>query len=153
MHHMHFIRSVRGRLGSLMMLTANAGFLLSFVAGNYLEYHQIPYIGLAISILYLLVFIFFPETPQFLLKRKKEEARVTSTMRSYQKYLFNFVFHSQLAEKSFRFYRNIALGTELTDKRKTEWELMKIMNLKSTSNTTDTQKKVDWSDLCMTWMH
>lgn len=56
-----------------MMLTANAGFLLSFVAGNYLNYHEIPFIGLAISIVYLLTFIFFPETPQFLLKTKKEE--------------------------------------------------------------------------------
>lgn len=62
-----------------MMLSANAGFLLSFVAGNYLKYHEIPFIGLAISIVYLLAFIFFPETPQFLLKSKKEEVRNTYT--------------------------------------------------------------------------
>lgn len=56
-----------------MMLTANAGFLLSFLAGNYLKYHEIPYFGLATAIVYFLAFMYFPETPQFLLKCKKEE--------------------------------------------------------------------------------
>lgn len=41
------------------------------------------------------------------------------------------------------------MDVELTDKRKKEWELMKIVNLKINSSTADAQNKVDWSDLCM----
>lgn len=59
-----------------MMLCANAGFLISFLAGNYMQYHQIPYIGLGISIAYLLAILYFPETPQFLLKSKKDEVKM-----------------------------------------------------------------------------
>lgn len=65
--------SVRGRLGSLLMLSANSGFLFAFLAGHYMTYHTIPYIGIVISIVYLAVFLYFPETPTFLLRQKNEK--------------------------------------------------------------------------------
>lgn len=55
------------------MLSANAGFLMAFLAGHYLQYHTIPYIGIIVSILYAMTFIFFPETPVYLLRKKNEE--------------------------------------------------------------------------------
>lgn len=76
------------------MLTANAGFLLAFVAGNYLAYHTIPYIGILVSVGYLASFVYFPETPIFLLRRKKEQVFLMSNVRffilvlSQQKYMF-----------------------------------------------------------------
>lgn len=69
----HFSNSVRGRLGSLLMLCANSGFLFGFLAGYYLTYFTIPYFGIILSIVYLVSFTFFPETPSFLLRCKKEE--------------------------------------------------------------------------------
>lgn len=74
------------------MLAANAGFLITFIAGNYLAYHTIPYIGIIVSIIFLAVFIFFPETPTFLLKRKKEQ--VFSTVL----FILNLVTHFSVGE-------------------------------------------------------
>lgn len=65
--------SIRGRLGSLLMLSANSGFLFGFLAGYYLTYFTIPYFGIILSIVYLVAFTFFPETPSYLLRCKKEE--------------------------------------------------------------------------------
>lgn len=141
---------MRGRLGSLMMLTSNVGFLLSFIAGFYLSYHQIPYIGFGLSVAYLAIFLFFPETPQFLLKRKKEEVRIQWAIiitRNIHLTFYSFI-DLQLAEKSFRFYRNLSSDAEFTDKRKKEWELLKIINLKSSKPAGDTTQKASWTDLC-----
>lgn len=73
--------SIRGRLGSLLMLAANAGFLIAFLAGYYLNYHTIPCIGIGISIVYMLGISFFPETPTYLLRHKKNG--VTKTLYFY----------------------------------------------------------------------
>lgn len=77
-----------------MMLTANAGFLLSFVAGNYLNYHEIPFIGLAMSIVYFMTFIFFPETPTFLLKTGKEQVRNESHGESEKRNIYAILLFS-----------------------------------------------------------
>lgn len=69
--------SVRGRLGSILMLAANMGFLFGFLAGYYLTYFTIPYIGIILSIIYLVSFAYFPETPSFLLRCKKPEVNYT----------------------------------------------------------------------------
>lgn len=65
--------SVRGRLGSLLMLSANAGFLFAFIAGHYLNYHQIPFLGILISIVFIAAFVFFPDSPAHYLRRDDQE--------------------------------------------------------------------------------
>lgn len=55
------------------MLSANSGFLFAFLAGHYMTYHTIPFVGIAISILFLATFLRFPETPVFLLRQKNEQ--------------------------------------------------------------------------------
>lgn len=67
--------SVRGRLGSLLMQFANAGFLIAFLAGYYLNYHTIPYIGIGVALVFMLAFSFFPETPSYLLRNQKDGVR------------------------------------------------------------------------------
>lgn len=64
--------SIRGRLGSILMLSANTGFLVAFLAGHFLNYHTIPYIGIVISVFYAMFIIYFPETPVYLLRKKNE---------------------------------------------------------------------------------
>ncbi|XP_055300883.1 facilitated trehalose transporter Tret1-like isoform X2 [Sitodiplosis mosellana] len=91
---------IRGRLGSLLMLSANSGFLFGFLAGYYLSYFEIPYFGIILSIVFLVSFTYFPETPSFLLRCKKEE----------------------LAERSFRFYRNVKKGEPMPENIGKEWD-------------------------------
>lgn len=57
------------------MQFANAGFLIAFLAGYYLTYHTIPYIGIGVSLVFMVAFSFFPETPTYLLRNKKDGVR------------------------------------------------------------------------------
>lgn len=61
---------IRGRLGSLLMLSVTIGILFGFIAGTYLTYYLVPKIFLPLPIVFFVLFIFFPETPQYYIKRK-----------------------------------------------------------------------------------
>ncbi|CAK1543413.1 unnamed protein product [Leptosia nina] len=68
--------SIRGTLGSLVVLSQNLGNLAVYLLGEYLSYHATLWICLAVPLIHLLVFCTMPETPSFLLKTGKvEEAR------------------------------------------------------------------------------
>ncbi|CAH3946753.1 facilitated trehalose transporter Tret1-like [Pieris brassicae] len=68
--------SIRGTLGSLVVLSQNLGNLIVYILGEYLCYHAILWICLAVPLIHLLVFPAMPETPSYLLKTGKvEEAR------------------------------------------------------------------------------
>lgn len=65
--------SVRGSLGSLLVLNCNIGILIAFVLGNYLSYTTGVIVLASLPILFLIVFPFFPESPQYLMKSGNEE--------------------------------------------------------------------------------
>lgn len=67
---------IRGRLGSLMMLTLTTGILCSFVAGAYLDYSLIPKLFIPLPIVFFAAFILLPETPQHFLYRNNHEVSV-----------------------------------------------------------------------------
>ncbi|XP_075985369.1 facilitated trehalose transporter Tret1-like [Anticarsia gemmatalis] len=68
--------SIRGTLGSLVVLSQNLGNLVAYVMGEYLSYHTMLWACLAVPILHLVTFTTMPETPSYLLKiGKVEEAR------------------------------------------------------------------------------
>ncbi|XP_061723996.1 facilitated trehalose transporter Tret1-like [Cydia pomonella] len=68
--------SIRGTLGTLVVLSQNLGNLLVYILGEYLSYHAVLWICLAVPLVHLLVFATMPETPSYLLKcGKVEEAR------------------------------------------------------------------------------
>lgn len=120
--YIYHFQSIRGRLGSLLMLSANAGFLFAFLAGYYLTYHQIPYVGIVISGIFSASFIFFHETPIFLLRHKKEEVwHSTQNYSNYPEHRDELSFISQLAEQSFRFYRNIGQDDTMPADISKEW--------------------------------
>uniref|UniRef100_A0A182P8A2 Major facilitator superfamily (MFS) profile domain-containing protein n=1 Tax=Anopheles epiroticus TaxID=199890 RepID=A0A182P8A2_9DIPT len=62
---------IRGTLGSLFILFLNIGTLVSFVMGSYLSYHMTAYILFALPIVFLALFLQFPETPQYLIRRNR----------------------------------------------------------------------------------
>ncbi|KAG4071943.1 hypothetical protein HA402_006104 [Bradysia odoriphaga] len=74
--------SIRGSLGSLMMVICCTGILLGYTAGAFISYQIIPYVFIALPIIFLTTFIFFPETPQFLLI-KNDFASAEKSLRFY----------------------------------------------------------------------
>ncbi|XP_069687043.1 facilitated trehalose transporter Tret1-2 homolog [Periplaneta americana] len=63
--------NVRGALGSYIMLFANSGILFSFALGSHVSYYTFAYIVILVPILYLLGFIWLPETPTYFVTRGK----------------------------------------------------------------------------------
>lgn len=59
---------IRGSLGSLFLLSINAGTLLMFIAGTYASYSLVSKLMLCVPIIFALTFLLFPETPYYLLK-------------------------------------------------------------------------------------
>lgn len=73
---------IRGRLGSLLMLSVCSGILCGFIAGTYFGYYLVPKIFLPLPIVFFGLFIFFPETPQYFITRKHFE--VTNRSKQYK---------------------------------------------------------------------
>lgn len=63
--------SLRGILGSFFLLTVNLGTLLMFIIGSYLSYSIVSSLMLSFPLIFMLLFLFFPETPYYLLKCSK----------------------------------------------------------------------------------
>ncbi|PSN54587.1 hypothetical protein C0J52_07385, partial [Blattella germanica] len=60
---------IRGQLGSFMGMFGNAGNLCSYVIGSYVSYHKFAWIMLCFPLLFLISFMWMPETPTYLVKK------------------------------------------------------------------------------------
>lgn len=65
--------SVRGALGSILILIINFAILLTFIMGTYCDYFTTPKFVIALTVLFFALFISFPESPLFLMKQNKVE--------------------------------------------------------------------------------
>ncbi|XP_011181202.2 facilitated trehalose transporter Tret1 [Zeugodacus cucurbitae] len=83
--------NIRGRLTSLFTLFLNVGMLIGYTLSSYVPYHIIPIAVILLPLLYLLIEIYFPETPSYLLHCGKEEE----------------------AKKSLKFYSNYTASTKV----------------------------------------
>lgn len=57
------------------MLSLTTGILFAFVAGTYLSYSVGPKLFLALPIVFLLAFVFLPETPQYFIAKGDLEVK------------------------------------------------------------------------------
>lgn len=62
---------VRGTLNSMLILACNAGVLFAFVIAGFLDYSEQLKINIMLPVLFLVAFYFFPESPEYLLKRNQ----------------------------------------------------------------------------------
>lgn len=85
------------------MLCSCGGVVLGFVAGHYLDYHEIPLITMIFPITFFVLYSLMPETPYYLMKINRLED----------------------AEKSLRFYRNVSNDAK-SDNKEFEYELVKL---------------------------
>lgn len=67
---------VRGTLGLLPTAFGNIGILICFVAGKYMNWSELAFLGAALPIPFLILMFVIPETPRWYVSRnKQEEAR------------------------------------------------------------------------------
>lgn len=65
---------IRGALGSFVMLNLNAGVVFAYGLGAELSYQQFNLICLAVPLLFLLLFFWLPESPEYLWSKNKLES-------------------------------------------------------------------------------
>ncbi|GAB0091271.1 hypothetical protein DMENIID0001_060900 [Sergentomyia squamirostris] len=113
--------SIRGALGSYFAFCVCIGILLGFVIGTCVPFFTSPYVVIAIVFVFVVIFPFFPETPQYLLLSGKVKQ----------------------AEESIRFFRglNKDLTQQVPDSVKLELD-----QLHSSSTTTKKATSISLED-------
>ncbi|XP_063833519.1 facilitated trehalose transporter Tret1-like [Ostrinia nubilalis] len=91
--------SIRGALTSTTVSGFFLGLLFSYTLGGHLSYHQVVYVHLSLSVLYIVLLSVLKESPVFLVQRGREEE----------------------ASKSIAFYRRVEVSS-----KEVEAEIMKI---------------------------
>lgn len=74
------------------MVNENTGVLLGYAIGGFCDYKVLPAVGITLNLLFFALFVWFPETPDFLVSQDKLLA----------------------AEKSVRFYNNLHVDDKAT---------------------------------------
>ncbi|XP_017020081.1 facilitated trehalose transporter Tret1 isoform X1 [Drosophila kikkawai] len=64
---------VRGTLGLLPTAFGNIGILLCFVAGTYIDWSMLAYLGASLPVPFLVLMFLIPETPRWFVSRGREE--------------------------------------------------------------------------------
>lgn len=60
--------SIRGQLNSVNYLFRLFGISLAFIAGAYVEFRIVPYLFVPFPIIFAVLFVLLPNTPQHLLR-------------------------------------------------------------------------------------
>ncbi|EDW85305.1 uncharacterized protein Dwil_GK18458 [Drosophila willistoni] len=122
--------SIRGVLGTLLVLTCNFGVLTAFALGYYFNYATVAWIMSTLSFVFVACFWFMPETPQHLAQHNKVEE----------------------AELSLRYYRNIRsrASKDLTEELQLELQKLRVPTEKDAEAKDDLNagkdSGVSWSD-------
>ena len=70
----------RGALGSFFVLMDYCGNLLGYVVGSFSTMQEYSYVAMSLAVLQFLIFMWFPESPYYLLRRKDYRAAMDSLM-------------------------------------------------------------------------
>ncbi|CAH1403279.1 unnamed protein product [Nezara viridula] len=72
--------AIRGALGSVVMLSLNAGVLFSYTLGAILSYQAFNLLCTAIPVIFFLLFLWMPESPEYLWNKKEIKAAEASLL-------------------------------------------------------------------------
>uniref|UniRef100_A0A8D9DXX5 Facilitated trehalose transporter Tret1-2 homolog n=4 Tax=Cacopsylla melanoneura TaxID=428564 RepID=A0A8D9DXX5_9HEMI len=64
---------IRGSIGTLFQISVYAGILYNYILGSQLDYWRFQLANLAISILFMVTFIFAPETPCYFIRKSQDQ--------------------------------------------------------------------------------
>lgn len=90
-----------------MQISFFCGIVLGYMAGTYLDYYTLPLVLIALPIVFFAAFVWLPSSPQYLVKCGAIE----------------------MAERSLRFYRNTAVGSDLKNELQLKNELEKFIQI------------------------
>ncbi|KAH8283131.1 hypothetical protein KR054_012329, partial [Drosophila jambulina] len=110
--------NIRGRLGSMILLTVNTGVLTGYIVSSHFNYFVAPPFIIAVPVCYIIGNFLFPETPIHLIRKGKLQA----------------------AKESFQFYKNIRRDDI---KAESEFEDLKLKVLKAEA---EKAKSFDYRD-------
>ncbi|XP_063698306.1 facilitated trehalose transporter Tret1-like [Culicoides brevitarsis] len=65
---------VRGSLGSLLILFHNGGIVVGYALCSYTDYFFVPWCGIGLCVIFLVSYLFVPETPAYLALQGDHEA-------------------------------------------------------------------------------
>lgn len=128
-----------------MMVLRNIGILVSYIMGATIDYYAIPCISIVFPVIFLVIFLMFPNTPQYHLQRNqtqvshsKNELDHTFFSKSEPFTLFDF----QKAESALKFYKGYKGNSKQEDEAlSNEFERLKII-----VNDRQSEEKVKLSD-------
>lgn len=63
--------NIRGMLASILVVSVNSGVLLAYILGGVMSFRAFPVVGVALSVLFFITFIFMPESPVYLVRRNR----------------------------------------------------------------------------------
>lgn len=72
---------VRGQLGTIITVSCNIGILIAFIAGNFMPYFTFTYYMAGIPLVFLVIFIGFPESPTYLMMIDQPTVRIVQNDR------------------------------------------------------------------------
>ncbi|KAK0080751.1 hypothetical protein PV325_013378 [Microctonus aethiopoides] len=72
--------NIRGFLGSFLVFFINIGILLGYIVGATLSYQLSAIFGLAIPVIFIVFFVFMPETPVFFVRNNRIPEAIRSLM-------------------------------------------------------------------------
>lgn len=75
-----FIYSIRGALGTLLSLVWTLGIVLGYVLASWMDYFLVPIVSAAIGLVFILIFVWLPESPDYLSHTQQtEKAKLSYT--------------------------------------------------------------------------
>lgn len=63
--------SIRGMLATILVFSVNSGIVLAYILGGVMSFRTFPVAILALAVLFLVTFIFIPESPVYLVRRNR----------------------------------------------------------------------------------
>lgn len=105
-----FPHSIRGRLSSMTMLARNIGVLIGYILGATVQYEYIPIISASIFIMFIILFIFQPNTPRYFIRKGQFQVSSLIGNKSYFPFItipfcFSWIWSSKRAENSLKYYK------------------------------------------------
>lgn len=69
---------VRGSITIMLTIMAKFGILCSYAIGSYIDYRTMAWIGMAPPIVFVIVFVWLPDSPYFLIGKNRDKAALNS---------------------------------------------------------------------------
>lgn len=61
-----------------MVFIINIGYIIAFTLGSYCDFYATPKAVIALTLVYVVLICFFPETPAFLMQQNKITVSITN---------------------------------------------------------------------------